>query len=166
VVKDYIKEIFETGKRGDAREESFYPALKDLLEAFAKESGHSKVQVTSQPKKTEAGNPDFRVWDGKQHIVGYIEAKPPTQENLEVIETSDQLKRYLHTFPNLILTNFFQFRLYRNGEHIDTVQIAQPFTVYKLKAVPQIRRRKNSLSCWKSSSPLRSPRPTPPSPWL
>jgi predicted helicase len=140
VLEDYIKAVFETGKHGDAREESYYPCLKALLEVFAKQSRHAKVQVTAQPKKTEAGNPDFRVWDGKQHIVGYIEAKPPTQENLEVIETSDQLKRYLHTFPNLILTNFFQFRLYRNGELIDAVQVARPFTVYKLKSVPQVEK--------------------------
>ncbi len=37
------------------------------------------------PKKTEAGNPDFRVWDGKQHITGYIEAKDPAIENLDRI---------------------------------------------------------------------------------
>jgi len=122
VLKEYLREIFETAKQADATEPSYYPALKDLFEAFAKESGHTKAQVTAQPKKTEAGNPDFRVWDGKQHIVGYIEAKALTQENLEIVETSEQLKRYLYTFPNLILTNFFQFRLYRNGEHIDTVQ--------------------------------------------
>jgi len=82
VLSNYIKKVFETGKHGDAREESYYPALNSLLETFAKESGHARVQVTSQPKKTEAGNPDFRVWDGKQHIVGYLEAKPPTKENL------------------------------------------------------------------------------------
>lgn len=145
MLKDYIEAIFEVGKRGDAREESYYSTLENLLEAFAKSSGHTKAHVTVLPKKTEAGNPDFRIWDGKQHIVGYIEAKPPTQENLEVIETSDQLKRYLHTFPNLILTNFFQFRLYRNGGLIDTVQIARPFTIYKLKSIPQVEKEKEFL---------------------
>lgn len=45
------------------------------------------------------GNPDFRIWDGKQHIVGYIEAKAPTTENLDLIERSEQLKRYRNTFP-------------------------------------------------------------------
>lgn len=72
----YLKGIAKTAKQADATEPSYYPALKDLLEAFAEESGHSKAQVTAQPKKTEAGNPDFRVWDGKQHVIGYIEAKP------------------------------------------------------------------------------------------
>lgn len=146
VLKEYLKEIFKTAQKGDATEPSYYPALKDLLEAFAQESSLAKVQVTSQPKKTEAGNPDFRVWDGKQHVIGYVEAKPPTQETLEVVETSDQLKRYLKTFPNLILTNFFQFRLYRDGELIDSAQIARPFTVYKLKSVPQVEKEKEFLN--------------------
>ncbi|SRR5712692_10297342 len=139
MLEEYLKGISKTAQKGDATEPSYYPTLKDLLEAFAKTSGHGKAQVTAQPKKTEAGNPDFRVWDGKQHIIGYIEAKPPTQENLEVIETSEQLKRYLRTFPNLILTNFFQFRLYRDGELRDTAQIARPFTVYKRSSVPGLR---------------------------
>ncbi len=146
MLEDYLKALLKTAKQADATEPSYYPALKSLVEALADESGNPKVQVTAQPKKTEAGNPDFRVWDGKQHVIGYIEAKAPNQENLEVVETSDQLKRYLHTFPNLILTNFFQFRLYRNGELIDSVQIARPFTVYKLKAVPQSEKEKEFLS--------------------
>ena len=70
MLKEYLKAISETAKHADATEPSYYPALKYLLEAFAKESGHARVQVTAQPKKTEAGNPDFRLWDGKQHIIG------------------------------------------------------------------------------------------------
>ncbi len=76
MLKDYVKGLFNTAKSGDATEPSYYPALKSLLEALAAEAGYPKAQVTAQPKKTEAGNPDFRVWDGKQHVVGYIEAKP------------------------------------------------------------------------------------------
>ena len=146
MLDDYLKGLLKTAKQADATEPSYYPVLKVLLEAFAESSGHAKAHVTVLPKKTEAGNPDFRVWDGKQHIVGYVEAKAPTQENLEVIETSDQLKRYLHTFPNLILTNFFQFRLYRDGKLIDSAQIARPFTVYKLKSVPQVEKEKEFLN--------------------
>jgi len=72
VLDDYLKGIFKTATQADATEPSYYPSLKSLLEVYAKESGYSKVQVTTQPKKTEAGNPDFRVWDGKQDII------PPT----------------------------------------------------------------------------------------
>ena len=105
MLKRYLKEIFNTGKRGDAREESYYEDLKALLEELATSFGKTKVHITTLPKSTEAGNPDFRVWDGIQHIVGYVEAKAPTIENLDIIKSSKQLKRYRHTFPNLILPN-------------------------------------------------------------
>ena len=139
-LKTYLKRIFETGIRGDAREESYYSSLEDLLKSYAEDIGKKQVHITPLPKKTEAGNPDFRVWDGKQHITGYIEAKAPTVENLEHIEETDQLRRYLRTFPNLILTNFFEFRLYRNGHLLNKVQIARPFIMHKLKTVPPVEK--------------------------
>ncbi|MCD6137946.1 MAG: N-6 DNA methylase, partial [Deltaproteobacteria bacterium] len=96
--------------------------------------------VTTLPKKTEAGNPDFRVWNGRDEITGYIEAKKPTEENLNYVASTDQLKRYRHTFPNLILTNFFEFLLYRNGQLIDRVLAARPFIVHKLGTVPPVEK--------------------------
>jgi len=111
MLRPYLKNISKIANQGDAREESYYSILGGLLNQYAESVGKKKVHITTLPKKTEAGNPDFRVWDGKQHIVGYIEAKAPTAENLDHIEHSEQLKRYSHTFPNLILTNFFEFRI-------------------------------------------------------
>lgn len=145
MIREYLKQIFETSKRGDAREESFYPHLKQLIETFAQSKGKRGVHITTLPKRTEAGNPDFRIWDGKQQIIGYIEAKNPTEENLQHVESSDQLKRYRHTFPNLILTNFLEFRLYRNGERIGSAQIGRPFVVHKLKTVPPVEKEPEFL---------------------
>lgn len=138
MLKVYIEELFKVAHRGDAREESYYKALASLMEDFAQSINRPKTQVTILPKKTEAGNPDFRIWDGSQHIVGYIEAKPPEEENLDRIEESEQFKRYRNTFPNVILTNFFEFRLYRNGTLIDKVQIGRLFIATQLKAVPPV----------------------------
>ena len=76
LLKTYMKDIAATIKRGDAREESYYGFLANLLEAFPLEKGR-KTKITTLPKKTDAGNPDFRVWDGDHFIVGYIEAKTP-----------------------------------------------------------------------------------------
>jgi type I restriction-modification system DNA methylase subunit len=140
MLKAYVKRIFEVAKRGDAREESYYSCLEELLKNYADSIEKKKTQITTLPKKTDAGNPDFRVWDGKQSIVGYIEAKLPTEENLLQIEHSDQLKRYLKTFPNLILTNFFEFRLYREGHLIDKVQIARPYVIHKLGTIPPVEK--------------------------
>src|SRR3990167_2702646 len=138
MLKTYLKRIFEVAKRGDATEESYYSSLEELLKDYSTSVNKKKIHVTTIPKKTEAGNPDFRIWDGKQHIVGYIEAKAPTNEYLDQIETTDQLKRYLKTFPNLILTNFVEFRLYRNGDLIDKVRIGRPFIMHTLKTVPPV----------------------------
>jgi hypothetical protein len=145
-LKTYLKEIFEINKRGDAREESYYSVLEVLLDNYAASINRKHINITTLPKKTEAGNPDFRVWDGKQHIVGYIEAKAPTVKYLDQIEDTDQLKRYLHTFPNLILTNFFEFRLYRDGRMIDSVQIARPFLIQKLNTIPPVEKEQEFYS--------------------
>ncbi|MFZ6006530.1 MAG: N-6 DNA methylase, partial [Nitrospirota bacterium] len=145
MLKSYLKKITDIANRGDAREESYYSNLDELFKGHAESIGKKNIHITTLPKRTEAGNPDFRVWDGKQHIIGYIEAKAPTVENLDNIEYSDQLKRYLHTFPNLILTNFFEFRLYRNGLLIDKALIGRPYVVHKLKTIPPVEKEQDFM---------------------
>jgi hypothetical protein len=145
MLKTYITEISRVSQRGDAREESYYEALASLIRNFAQSIKKARTEVTIQPKKTEAGNPDFRIWDGKQHIVGYIEAKPPEEENLDKVEESEQLKRYRSAFPNVILTNFFEFRLYRDGELADKVAIGRPFIAKQLKVAPPIENQNKFL---------------------
>lgn len=141
ILSTYLKNIAGITSRGDAREETYYPELKTLFEQFPVGEGKT-VYVTVLPKQTEAGNPDFRIWDGKHHIVGYIEAKPPGT-NLDRIETSEQLTRYRQTFPNIILTDFYEFRLYRDGALIDRAAIGRPFIAKKLKTTPPIEQVEN-----------------------
>ncbi|MEW6214596.1 MAG: hypothetical protein AB1478_05240 [Nitrospirota bacterium] len=141
-----MKKIYEIANRGDATEESYYSALEGLLSKYVESISRRNVHITTLPKKTEAGNPDFRVWDGKQHIVGYIEAKAPTVEYLDQIEGNEQLKRYRHIFPNLILINFFEFRLYRNGTLIDRVLISRPVIMHKLKTIPPLEKESEFFS--------------------
>jgi hypothetical protein len=135
MIDTYLSAIAKITKRGDAREESYYASLAALIEEFAQTKRRKKVQVTVLPKKTEAGNPDFRVWDGKHSQVGYVEAKTPGTD-LDVAEAGEQLKRYISTFPNLILTDFYEFRLYRDGRRADVVILAQPYAPKKSKSVP------------------------------
>ena len=145
MIKEYFQRIFNVAEAGDAREESYYSSLEHFITEFALSTGKKHAQVTTLPKKTEAGNPDFRIWDGKQNIVGYIEAKKPG-ENLDYIEQSEQLKRYLSVFPNLILTDFFEFRLYRNGQLYDSVLAARPFIIHDLKTKPPIEKEPELLN--------------------
>jgi hypothetical protein len=131
----YFKEIHKIYTEGDFREESFYPSFKWLIEdcspLFQKQP---TVNVLVAPKKTEAGIPDFRIGKNSE-IIGYIEAKPP-DTNLEEIEDSEQLKRYRDSLPNLILTNFLEFRLYRFGHLVNKVEVGRQFILQSLKAPP------------------------------
>lgn len=145
MLKSYVNKLQVIVEHGDAREESFYSALEDLLQDYAKTVNQKNLYVTTLPKKTEAGNPDFRIWDGKQHIIGYIEAKAPGVQQLDRIQHSEQLTRYRKTFPNLLLTNFLEFRLYRNGELVNTVRIGQPFVLQKLKTAPPVEHEEDFL---------------------
>ncbi len=145
MIQDYLKKIADTTAQGDVREESYYAHLASFIESFAESIGRKKIQITILPKKTEAGNPDFRIWDGQQSIVGYIEAKKPG-DNLDVVENGDQLKRYRGVFPNLILTDFYEFRLYRNGQLIDKTFIGRPFIAKKLKTVTPVENEEKFLA--------------------
>ena len=138
ILVTYLNDLQKIINRGDAREESFYHCLKDMIDAYAKLAKISKCEVGILPKTTEAGNPDFRVWDGKAHITGYIEAKKPETYNLDPISVSEQLKRYLATFPNLILTNFYEFRLYQHGSIVDSVTIASPINATQMQITPPV----------------------------
>jgi len=138
MLKDYLEKITEIALRGDDREESYYSTLERLLKEYADSTGNPEIKITTLPKKTEAGNPDFRIWDGQQHIVGYIEAKSPKIGDLDNIEQTEQLRRYVNTFPNVILTNFLDYRLYRNGTLIDSVRIGKAFIIYQLGKVPPV----------------------------
>lgn len=138
MLREYLNSIQESINRGDAREESFYAHLEKLIHLFAEGNNLKKIDVTILPKKTEAGNPDFRIWDGKNHITGYIEAKSPETKNLDWIEETGQLQRYRNTFPNVILTNFYEFRLYRDGSLIKKAMIGRFDIARKLQTVPPV----------------------------
>ena len=155
MTKEYLSNIFKTYTKDDAREESYYKHLADFITAYSASErslpagkAGKKIDVTILPKKTEAGNPDFRIWDGRQKIIGYIEAKD-LGVDLDRIEDSEQLERYLSTFPNVILTNFTEFRLYRNGEKVDKVSVARPFVIKNYQRFRRLKTKTNCLNCSK-----------------
>jgi len=138
LLEQYLKNLTDTTSRGDAREESYYKHLDGLIKQYAEIQKIKNIDITILPKKTEAGNPDFRIWDGKNHITGYIEAKDPSITNLDYIEGTEQLERYCSTFPNVTLTNFYEFRLYRNGQRIAQVMIGRAVIAKRLQTPPPV----------------------------
>ncbi len=132
VIESYLNNLFQTYRTGEATEASYYSLLKNFLEGYiALYEKHT--EITIQPRKTTVGIPDFLLKSKKNQIVGYIECKDITEKDLSYIEDSEQLRRYRESLPNLILTNFYEFRLYRNGNLIAQVELANPVFLKLMK---------------------------------
>lgn len=157
--KSYLQKLTDVFSSGDAREESFYSVLAALIEQFSQLTGRPEIQVRILPRPTEAGSPDFRIWDGAGQIVGYIEAKHPSEELLDRIEDTDQLQRYRSTFPNLILTNFLEFRLYRNGQRVATARLGRPRVLTALRQTPPLEHSEEVWSLLDQFLAFSLPRP-------
>ncbi len=118
-ISQYLAALRQTLKGGDATERSYYPALKALLECF-----NSAVEAVSEPRRRACGAPDFHVRKGGLPI-GHLEAKD-LGASLDDAERSEQIAhRYRPALPNLILTNFLEFRWYVRGEHRRTVRLGE-----------------------------------------
>jgi len=48
------------------------------------------------------------------------------------------MERYCSTFPNVILTNFYEFRLYREGHLLSQVMIGRPLIAKRLRTTPPV----------------------------
>ncbi len=139
MVQKYLDDILKTAKAGDATEPSFYPDLKNFLLEFLTQKGFDP-SITVQPKRRVVGIPDFTVRKGKE-LIGYIEAKEPKYDDLANLPHRDQeqIKRYLEKLPNIILTNFFDFWLFREGKIIKKVRIGFPRIITELKTVSPVQ---------------------------
>lgn len=110
-LKPYLREIRKVRDSGKATEHSYRPAFQELIEAI----GGSGVAAINDPKHdSEYGAPDFLVLRGGVPV-GHIECKD-LGANLGASEKSGQLQRYRDALPNLILTDYLEFRWYVDGE--------------------------------------------------
>jgi predicted helicase len=115
--RDYLTEVGVDLAAGNATEHTHRPALKALLIALDPD-----VRPVNEPKRIECGAPDFIV-TRNDLPVGYIEAKD-VGRSLDEIERDEQLKRYRESLSNLILTDYLEFRWYKDGEKQQTARIA------------------------------------------
>jgi hypothetical protein len=120
----YRAAIAQAIARGDDTEHTHRPALKTLVEALA-----TRVVATNEPKHIECGAPDYKVSRDSPHgplTLGHIEAKDigvllafiekDSQRTAPTSRDGEQLKRYRKGLPNLILTDYLEFRWYVDGE--------------------------------------------------
>lgn len=108
-IEKYLKDLQKDVERGKATEHTFRPAHKTFVEAF-----DTDLSAINEPKRIECGAPDFIILRNETPL-GYIEAKD-IDADLDEIENSEQIQRYLKSLNNLIVTNYLEFRWYVHGE--------------------------------------------------
>ena len=88
--------------------------------------------AVNEPKRSECGAPDFVVLEKHSRLTrGYIEAKD-IGVSLDDAAKSEQLTRYFRSLPNLLLTDYLEFRWYVEGKLRQTIRLAQPLPSGKL----------------------------------
>jgi predicted helicase len=128
----YLNRINTDLAQGNSTEHTHRPALQTLIESVA------DIRVTNEPRRIACGAPDYivtRLTPTGSVPLGYIEAKD-VGKNLDDIENDEQLNRYRSSLRNLILTDYLEFRLYRNGEWIQTARLAKQQKNGTLKVDP------------------------------
>jgi hypothetical protein len=114
-VLDYVHSLEKEFAAGNTTEHTLRPALKTLLESLK-----SDVTASNEPQHiTAVGAPDFRIRQ-KQLTTGYVECKD-IGKNLDEALMTEQLKRYLSSLRNLVITDYLEFRWFVHGEHRLTV---------------------------------------------
>jgi len=136
-ITKYLKDIEKKLATGQAAEHTHRPVLENLLKAI-----NTDVEVINDGKRIECGAPDLIILKG-QIPIGYIETKD-VGVSLDSIEADgrlknpkthngEQFKRFLAGLPNLIYTDYLEYRWYCNGEKRMTVTIVKQDAKGKLK---------------------------------
>ena len=123
-LKLYIDELNKQYKTGIAREHSYRPALKDLMQSLL-----PKMVVTNEPAHFECGAPDYIIQREKDHLpVFFVEAKDVNDNDLDGRNKNahkEQFDRYKQALDYIIFTDYLDFHLYEHGEFVDSVRIAE-----------------------------------------
>jgi len=112
-VRAYLKTIEDNLRTGHAGEHTHRAALQKLVESL-----QPNTRAINEPGRSDFGAIDFLVQrprPGGMMTIGYIEAKD-VGTDLDRVERSEQLVRYRKALPNLILTDYLEFRWYLNGD--------------------------------------------------
>lgn len=118
---EYTKELNAQYSTGKATEHSYRPALKELLQSLI-----PKLTVVNEPSRYEFGAPDY-ILLYKDTPIAFIEAKDfaKTNDLAGRKENKEQFDRYKQSLDNIIFTDYLDFWLYRNGEFVDSVRLAE-----------------------------------------
>src|SRR5690554_4408662 len=129
----YLSNIIKRYNLGNATEHTFRGDLQQLIESLVLD-----ISATNEPKRQTCGAPDY-ILIRKDIPVGYIEAKDIGDKDLDGIKKTgnkEQFDRYKASLNNLIFTDYLNFHLYREGEFVTKIAIAE-ITDKGIKSLPE-----------------------------
>ncbi len=135
-VEDYITEVARLAKSGITTEHTFRGALALLLDQLA-----PNLKAFNEPKRTECGAPDYIVQDKTGLGVFYVEAKDLGDDDLGGKKRTghkEQFDRYKAALDTIIFTDYLDFHLYRHGEFVSSVKIADYDGAGKVSGIPSV----------------------------
>ncbi|MBR4126383.1 MAG: N-6 DNA methylase [Alphaproteobacteria bacterium] len=118
IVAEYVAALNNRYKTGYAQEHTYRTALQNLFEQVM-----TDVQAINEPTHMRCGAPDFMVMR-RGVPFGFAEAKD-VDKDLDSAEYTEQFTRYRNSLNNLIITNYLEFRFYRDGEEVARVRPAR-----------------------------------------
>src|SRR4030043_2437601 len=116
-IQEYIESINKRFKTGISTEHTYRGDLQNLLENLVPD-----VLITNEPTRVACGAPDYII-TRKNIPIGYIEAKD-IGKPLDSPDYKEQFDRYKKSLPNLIITDYLDFQLYREGVFASSISIA------------------------------------------
>lgn len=132
-LEQYIDSINKRFKLGNATEHTFRGDLQQLIETLV-----PSIRATNEPKRQSCGAPDY-ILTKKDIPIGFIEAKDIADKDLEGTKKTgnkEQFDRYKASLNNLIFTDYLDFHLYRDGQFITKIAIAE-LTDKGIKPLPE-----------------------------
>ena len=121
-LEQYVDNINKRYKLGNATEHTFRGDLQQLIESLV-----PTIRATNEPKRQSCGAPDY-ILTKKDIPVGFIEAKDIADKDLEGAKKTgnkEQFDRYKASLNNLIITDYLDFHLYRDGQFVRKIAIAE-----------------------------------------
>lgn len=115
---EYVAAVAHLHAGGRATEHSYRGDLQRLLSALC-----PGVAVTNEPQRIACGAPDY-ILTRRDIPVGYIEAKD-IGVDLGSKSLKEQFDRYRGSLDNLIITDYLEFRFFRNGEPTTSIRIGE-----------------------------------------
>jgi hypothetical protein len=118
-IAQYLRAVRQV-HAGEPTEHSYRAALVDLLQALG-----SAVVATNEPRqRSDCGAPDIKIATRQGALtVGYVECKD-IGVSLDEAAKSEQLGRYRDNLPNLLLTDYLEFRWFVEGTERTRARIA------------------------------------------